>query len=365
MRANSFYRAMDRSRNAPTKGLPMTAQPRVVRLTPRICILVMSMGLGDRVAFVSADEPQGRPLVIAHRGASGYLPEHTLAAKAVAHAQGADFIEQDVVLTRDDQPIVLHDIHLDSVTNVAQVFPRRNRADGRYYAIDFTLAEIRRLLVTERFDHRTRQRVYPRRFPAGKSRFFVPTLAEEIELIQGLNKSMGRTVGIYSEIKSPAWHRQQGKDISRIVVRELREYGYDDKSAPIFLQCFETEETRRLRDELGVRMRLIQLLTQEQCASASIDKLLSSIAEYANGIGPPLSGVVTGRARDTPQVTPLVARAHELNLAVHPYTLRADDLPPFANSLSELLNLLREAGIDGLFTDHPDRVSTMWRVVTR
>ena len=90
------------------------------------------------------------PIVIAHRGASGYLPEHTLAAKALAHGMGANFIEQDVVLSKDGTAIVLHDIHLDSTTDVAQRFPGRARADGRFYAIDFDIQEIRQLRVHER-----------------------------------------------------------------------------------------------------------------------------------------------------------------------------------------------------------------------
>src|SRR5262245_10445554 len=88
-----------------------------------------------------ATDSSVKKIVIAHRGASGYLPEHTLEAAAMAHAMGADFIEQDVVLTKDDQAIVLHDIHLETVTNVAKTFPQRARPDGRYYAIDFTLSE--------------------------------------------------------------------------------------------------------------------------------------------------------------------------------------------------------------------------------
>ena len=136
-----------------------------------------------------------RPIIIAHRGASGYLPEHTLAAKALAYCQGADYLEQDVVLTRDDHPVVLHDIHLDTVTNVADVFPDRQRADGRFYAIDFTLAELRQLKASERIDLNTGQAVYPNRFPVGSAAFGVPTLAEEIELVQGLNKTLGRQVG--------------------------------------------------------------------------------------------------------------------------------------------------------------------------
>ena len=114
-----------------------------------------------------------RPLVIAHRGASGYLPEHTLAAKAYAHALGADFIEQDLVLTKDDVPVVLHDIYLDTVTDVAVRFPERKRADGRFYVIDLTLAELKQLRVTERFNAKSGARVFAGRFPAGQAEFRV------------------------------------------------------------------------------------------------------------------------------------------------------------------------------------------------
>jgi glycerophosphoryl diester phosphodiesterase len=159
-------------------------------------------------------------IVIAHRGASGYLPEHTLAAKAVAHAMGADYIEQDVVLSRDGVPVVLHDIQIETVTDVATMFPGRARADGRFYAIDFSLDELKALTVMERADERGEQ-VFPDRFPRGASSFRIPTLAEEIELIQGLNLSTGREAGIYPEIKAPAWHRAQGQDISAIVLGVL------------------------------------------------------------------------------------------------------------------------------------------------
>src|SRR4051812_7315360 len=142
-----------------------------------------------------------RPLVIAHRGASGYLPEHTLAAKAYAHALGADFLEQDIVLTKDNVPIVLHDIWLDTVTDVAARFPERKRTDGRYYAIDFTLAEVKQLRVTERVDPKKGVPVFGKRFPAGKSSFQISSLEEELQLIQGLNRSTGRAVGIYPELK--------------------------------------------------------------------------------------------------------------------------------------------------------------------
>lgn len=305
-----------------------------------------------------------RTIVIAHRGASGYLPEHTLEAKALAHGMGADFLEQDVVLTRDDVPIVLHDVHLDTVTNVAARFPERAREDERFYAIDFTLEEIRSLRVSERFDRNTGLAVYPGRFPVGTGSFQVPTLAEEIELIQGLNLSTGRDVGIYPEIKAPAFHRRQGKDISRIVLKVLEEYGYRRREDAIYVQCFDAAETRRLREELATRLKLIQLIGENRWGESETDydalrtaAGLRSVAEYANGIGPSLSHVVTGVDGDgQPVLSELVELAHARGLVVHPYTFRADDLPGYARDFDVLLDVfVRRAGVDGVFTDQPDR----------
>ncbi|EIS17042.1 glycerophosphodiester phosphodiesterase, partial [Yersinia pestis] len=137
-------------------------------------------------------------VVIAHRGASGYLPEHSLPAKAMAYAQGADYLEQDLVMTKDNELVVLHDHYLDRVTDVAERFPDRARKDGRYYAIDFTLPEIKSLKFTEGFDidkNGKKVQSYPNRFPMGKSDFRVHTFQEEIEFIQGLNHSTGKNTG--------------------------------------------------------------------------------------------------------------------------------------------------------------------------
>ena len=161
-------------------------------MKPSFAALALALAMIDAGAAESA-----RPLVIAHRGASGYLPEHTLEAKSYAYALGADYIEQDLVLSKDDIPVVLHDIYLDTVTDVAKRFPRRKRADGRYYALDFTVAELKQLRVTERFNVKTGERVFPRRFPATQASFQISTFEEELQLLQGLNRSTGRNVGIY------------------------------------------------------------------------------------------------------------------------------------------------------------------------
>lgn len=305
-----------------------------------------------------------KPIVIAHRGACGYAPEHTLVAKALGYAMGADFIEQDIVLTRDDQPIVLHDIHLDTVTDVAQLFPGRARADGRYYAIDFLLEEIRQLKVHERVDWSTDKVIYPNRFPVGWSEFRVPTFAEEIELIQGLNASTGGTVGIYPEIKSPGWHRQQGKDISRIVLQVLDQYGYHDKSDPVYLQCFDVDETRRLREQLGCQLRLIQLVGNNDWDKVSgefapmyTQEGLRVLANVVDGIGPSLPQIISGRDEEGELLcSNLVQDAHDLGLVVHPYTLQLDDLPGYASDFDQLLEILFvHIGADGAFTDFPDQ----------
>jgi glycerophosphoryl diester phosphodiesterase len=309
-------------------------------------------------------------IVIAHRGASGYLPEHTLAAKAVAHAMGADYIEQDVVLSKDGVPVVLHDIQIDTVTDVAQAFPGRARADGRFYAIDFTLDELKSLAVTERGDQAGRP-AFPGRFPRGASSFQIPTLAEEIELIQGLNLSTGREAGIYPEIKAPAWHRAQGQDISAIALGVLADYGYADPDDLVYLQCFDWNETQRIRGELGWRGRLVQLIGENDWREApGVDYHalrtaagLAAIAQVAQGIGPSMHHVVPGvDAVGRPIVNNLVTNAHAQGLTVHPYTFRADALPDYAANLEEVLHIfLVDAGVDGVFTDFPDRAVAFLR----
>ena len=301
---------------------------------------------------------QDPPIVIAHRGASGYLPEHTLPAVAMAHAQGAEYIEQDVVLTKDDVPIVLHDIYLEAVTDVSQVFPQRARQDGRYHALDFTLQEIQQLRVSERRDLKTREPVFPDRFPVFQATFRVPTLREEIDLIQGLNKSSGRTAGIYVEIKHPGVHRQVGKDISQIVLQQLHQAGYQDQQDLAFVQCFDSLETRRMREELGSRLRLVQLIGDgDDDAELRTPAGLKAIAEYANAIGPDLNCVLTRDDESgSGRPTSLVTWAHAENLQVHPYTVRADDLPPgIASSLNDLVQQLVDAQVDGMFADFPDK----------
>lgn len=319
-------------------------------------------------------------VVIAHRGASGYLPEHTLPAKALAYAQGADYLEQDLVMTKDDHLVVLHDHYLDRTTDVAERFPHRARKDGRYYAMDFTLAEIKSLKFTEGFEIKNGKKVqiYPGRFPMGKSDFRIHTFEEEIEFIQGLNHSTGKNIGIYPEIKAPWLHRREGKDITKKTLEILKKYGYTSKKDNVYLQCFDFNELKRIKTELepkmGMDLKLIQLIaysdwdeTQEKQADGkwvnySYDWMfkpgaMKEIAKYADGIGPDYHMLIAkDSTKGNVKLTEMVADAHANKLHIHPYTVRIDDLPDYVTDANQLYDILyNKANVDGLFTDFPDK----------
>ena len=299
-----------------------------------------------------------KPLVIAHRGAPGYLPEHTLESATLAFAQGADFIEQDLVVTQDSKIIVLHDIHLETVTNVEQLFPERKREDGRYYALDFTLAELKSLNVHERQDA-TGKQVFPERYQ-GEASFHIATFEEQIELIQQLNRQFDKTVGLYPEIKSPAWHREQGVDISQLVMAVLRKHGLDDANKTIYVQCFDFAETQRLRNDLGAKVKLVQLIGENDWQESPTDydflktpEGLEAIAKVAQGIGPWIPQLIDLK---TMQPTGFVQQAHIASLQVHPYTFRKDALPENVSQEQALNMLFVGLKVDGVFTDFTDTV---------
>lgn len=339
-------------------------------------------------AFAQQDK-----LVIAHRGASGYLPEHTLEAYSAAYFMGADYIEQDVVMTKDNQLVILHDHTLDRTTNVMEKFPDRFRmVDGakRWYAIDFTLDEIKSLRVTEGFkipDNSDADKVqdltkagFPERFPLWKSKFEVATFAEAIELIQGLNKSTGKNVGIYPEIKAPWLHRSEGKDISKAVLTMLKTYGYDSEDDKVYVQCFDPIETKRISKDLmpamNIDLKVVQLIAETSWNETMVSDGkghfkpydydwmfkpggMEKIAKYADGIGPWKPMLVDNKS--TPDhiiVKPMMKEAKAAGLVVHPYTFRKDKgrIPSYATSFENLLDIFyTKVGVDGVFTDFADK----------
>ena len=311
-----------------------------------------------------------RPVIIAHRGASGHLPEHTLPAKALAYAMGADYLEQDLVATRDDELIVLHDIHLDRVTDVAERYPDRARGDGRFYARDFDLDEILTLSVHERVDG-AGQQVFPERQALGGPDFRVHSFDRELELVAELRSGDGHEVGIYPEIKDPDWHREEGVDITRLVLDALERYGYTRHTDPVYLQCFDEAELRRIRHELGCRLKLVQLIGEDDWSPLPTNfrglrskRGLEDLARTVDAIGPWVNQLYRLRKRDgSISDSGLVARAHGQGLTVHPYTYRSDALPPGFDDIEDLMRFsIEELAIDGLFTDFPDIAAKFLRL---
>ncbi|MGG2398112.1 glycerophosphodiester phosphodiesterase [Pseudomonas sp. SH1-B] len=320
------------------------------------------------------------PLVIAHRGASGHVPEHTLAAYALAVLQGADYIEPDLVMTRDGHLVARHDNELGLTTDVAQhpEFASRKRTltvDGAslegWFSEDFTLAELKTLRAIERIPQ---QRPGNTRFDG---QFEIPTLQEIIDLVKNLQASEQRVIGLYPETKHPTHFQQLNLAMEQPLLEVLKRNGYDSAEAPVYIQSFEVENLKAISHQSSIR--LIQLLWMEgqpfdqqtlgnalSYTQMTTPEGLQDIARYANGIGPEKGMVIPrDQAGNLTQPTRLVANAHAAGLKVHPYTFRAENafLPAALRSSSDPaargdieaeLRAYLASGIDGMFIDQPD-----------
>lgn len=262
-------------------------------------------------------------LVLAHRGASGHLPEHTLAAYTLAWSMGADYLEPDVVLTKDGVPICAHDITMERVTDVAERFPGRAREDGKWYWIDFTLDEVRTLRVTYK--------------GVGGA---VPTFEEFLRLVDRLNAIGGQDgrspVGVIPEPKAPALHREHGHSVEFAVREALAAHGYTTADDPAIIQCFDLEALERLRDA-GTKLRLVWNVGEQPS-----DADLARAAAFCHGLGINRKLIEDEAAG---QALPLLTRAHEMGLALYPYT--------FKDEPEAMARFYNEYGVAGLFSDFP------------
>ena len=339
------------------------------------CLVLLGI-LSSTVLFAA----HNGKIIIAHRGTSGYLPEHTLESKALAFAQQADYLEQDLAMSKDGKLIVIHDHFLDGLTDVAKKFPNRKRADGRYYVIDFTWPELQTLKMTENFTTKDGKQVavYPNRFPLWKSNFRLHTFEEEIEFIQGLEKSTGKKIGTYPEIKAPWFHHQNGKDIAKATLEVLKKYGYTKKSDMVYLQTFDYNELKRIKTELmpkmGMDLKLVQLIayndwheTEEKDKNGKWvnydydwmfkEGAMKEIAKYADGVGPGWYMLIDDKNSKVGNIvyTPMVKDIATTKMELHPYTVRKDALPDFFTDVNQMYDaLLNKAGATGVFTDFPD-----------
>jgi len=289
------------------------------------------------------------PIVIAHRGASGYRPEHTLAAYELAVQLGADFIEPDLVSTRDGVLIARHENEISETTDVAdhpEFAGRRTtrRIDGvdvtGWFTEDFTLAEITTLRARERLPFRSQE--FNGRFP-------VPTFAEVLDLARRASAETGRTIGVYPETKHPTYFRSIGLPLEEPLLHSLERVGHGE-SVPVFIQSFETGNLRELRR--WTELPLIQLLDVGQPYD------LARIAAYADGIGPNKRLLVPeDREGRLQPATSLVDDAHRAGLLVHAWTFRGEGrflAPEYGEEPESEYHQFFSLGVDGVFSDFPD-----------
>lgn len=313
------------------------------------------------LALMTTLTTMAEPLIIAHRGASAYLPEHTLEAYLLAHGQGADFIEPDLVMTADDYLVALHDRTLEATTNVAERFPGRQRPDGGFYAIDFNLDELRQLNVSERQEPETGLPRYPQRWRSTAHSFRIVEFQELLIWLKELNRTTGRTVGIYPETKFPAFHAEHGKDIAKALTDVLIKHDLPTESLPVFIQSFEPEPLQTIRSQYADRFQLIQLIGLNEWSMNQVDydamvtpAGIRSVASYADGVGPPFISLIRLQDGAAPKPTHLFENARSANLKIHPFTFRREGLPA-GTALEDLLRVFfHDLQIDGVFTDHPD-----------
>jgi len=303
-------------------------------LAPLALLALVVLGM-SAIGHAQFKGYKGKTL-IAHRGASSYAPEHSAAAYTLAITQGADYVEQDLQVTKDGQLVCLHDLTLERTTNVKDVFPGRARTlnrEGRdlagWHVSDFTLAEIKQLDAGSWFAPKFR----------GEK---VLTFQEAIDLVKG-------KAGIYPETKAPEVYGSLGFDMEKLVMDVLAKNGLDkpgaDPKTPVFIQSFSAESLKKMRQGMKVNLPLLFLmgtadpwLTKEKMAE---------IRTFADGIGP-AKALISARPD-------IVAWAHDAGLSVTPYTFRSAGQPAGRTVREEMDQFLYTFGVDALFTDNPDQ----------
>lgn len=334
----------------------------------------MSLGALSRLCFLllgllTVMPAAAEPLIIAHRGASGERPEHTLAAYERAIDQGADYIEPDLVLTKDGVLVARHENEIGGTTDVAAhpEFADRRRPrtiDGAevtgWFTEDFTLAELRILRARERLpDIRPDNSRFDGLYP-------IPTFEEILQLVRAKEAETGRRIGLYPETKHPSYFASIGLPHQARLLELLGRYGYATEVDPVFIQSFEVGNLKALRG--ATRLRLIQLLAPEggpadlpgmSYADMTTLSGLTAIADYADGIGPAASMVLAPEG-----ATALTGRAHDAGLQVHVWTLRMENsfLPPQYQRADDgqgrgdfagYVQAIARTGVDAVFTDFP------------
>ena len=378
-------------------------QVKTVTLVVLSAFLAACAGTGSMTKSPYPTLSGDKPMVIGHRGASGYLPEHTLASYKKAIEMGADFIEPDLVVTKDGELVARHEPNITATTDVSTRPEFANRkttrkvdgvAETGWFVTDFTLAELRTLYAKQ---------ANPVRDQSFNKQFQIPTFREILDLAKTESARTGRTIGVYPETKHPTYHVEAGLPIEPRLLKMLAEYGYTSKSAPIIIQSFEVANLKELRKQTGVR--LVQLIDGDGVDAkgnvtlvAPFDKPydfalrkdprnfpdlmtpagLAEVKTYADGIGPwkpylqsaaqvmgadgkpkDLNG--DGKITDADRVllppTEVIKNAHAAGLFVHAFTFRNEKellVSDYKADPKAEYKHFYELGVDALFSDFPD-----------
>ena len=302
-------------------------------------------------------------MIIAADGGGNDLIENSLPAATLAAALGIEYLQLPVVMTADDQLLVFRDLTLDRLTDVGEVFPERQRSDGSYYVIDFTLSELRQLRLLGPADGSTRE--FPLALP-------IPTLAEELRLLRRLETTLHRQLGIVVEIRQPWFHRQADKDISSATLDTLARFRYTTAQSTLYLQCFDPDELQKIHDRLMVerqmRLPLIQLIgandgmetkhsTTDTLTPYNYDWLFTNtglrmVASYAVAISLPLTAIVDEKGKLP--LADYIAEAHRHGLMVLAFSLDNGRGTALAdrNTSQVVQFLFSHADLDGISTNH-------------
>lgn len=309
----------------------------------RNCLVSLICGLCLLMSLSASAQMSRKKILVAHRGASAYAPEHTVSAYRLAIEQKADFVEQDLQITKDGVLVCLHDLTLERTTNVEEVFPNRFRTDvtedqsqtaapsKHWYVSDFTLAEIKQLDAGSWFNEKFK----------GER---IPTWQEAIDLVRG-------KAGMYPETKAPEVYGKRGFDMEKLLIESLKKNKLDrpnaDPKTPLVIQSFSAASLRKLRDTHKTKLKLTFLIGGDPQKQWLTAEGLKKIKAFADDLGP-----AKGLLEREPKI---VEWAHAAGLTVTPYTFRSANTGKFKDVREEMTHFLFTLGVDALFTDNPDQ----------
>ncbi|HMV51090.1 MAG TPA: glycerophosphodiester phosphodiesterase family protein [Blastocatellia bacterium] len=306
-------------------------------------LVFLIVGIVFLAGVLVSAQPGRKKILVAHRGASAYAPEHTVSAYRLAIEQKADFVEQDLQITKDGVLVCLHDLTLERTTNVEELFPNRFRTDvtedqpqtaapsKHWYVSDFTLAEIKQLDAGSWFNEKFK----------GER---IPTWQEAVDLVRG-------KAGLYPETKAPEVYGKRGFDMEKLLIESLKKNKLDrpntDPKTPLVIQSFSAASLRKLRDTYKTKLRLTFLIHADPQGQWLTADGLKKVKTFADDLGP--NKILLERE---PKI---VEWAHAAGLTLTPYTFRSANTGKFKDVREEMTHFLFQLGVDALFTDNPDQ----------